>query len=118
MGIAAGSTGFALSGGGAELTNVILSPTSALIEGSVLGTSVQPVGNVDVDASSTSQIEAAVWRRRGIGGLRWTTGVGVALGVAVARNFIGWDPSGADTLSTTTPTRGARVINGKTVSIA
>ena len=120
VGIAAGSTAFALSGGGAESTNVILSTTNASVEDSVLGSSVNPVGNVDVDATSTSQIEATVGAVAASVAFGSTTGVGVALGVAVARNFIGWDPSGGDSLSTTYTTEqdATTLVAGQTVRIA
>jgi hypothetical protein len=120
VGIAAGSTGFALSGGGAESTNVILSTTNASIEDSVLGSSANPIGNVDVDAASTSRIDATVGAVAASAALGSTTGVGVALGVAVARNFIGWDPSGGDSLSTTYTTEqdATTLVAGQTVRIA
>lgn len=84
-----------VAGGCSESTNVILSRTNAFIEDSVLGSEDEPVGKVDLDATSTAEINAvigAVAAAVAVG----NTGVGVAVGIAVARNFIGWDPNGVD----------------------
>ncbi len=86
-----GSNGVALSGGGAEATNIILTTTNAYISDSTVGTSGQQVGDVDLDAKSTADIDATIVAVAASVSYGGTTGVGVALGVAVARNFIGWD---------------------------
>lgn len=95
VGVSASDTGVGVAGGCSESTNVILSRTNAYIENSTIGSAGNPVGNVDLDASSTGEIDAvigAVAAAVGVG----NTGVAVAVGVAVARNFIGWDPRGGN----------------------
>ena len=89
------ATGVAVSGGAAESTNVILTTTNAYIEGSALGTALDKVGDVDLDASSTSTIRADIGAVAAAVTFGGTTGVGVAIGIAVARNFIGWSLSSA-----------------------
>jgi hypothetical protein len=84
-------TGLALSGGAAESTNIILSTTNAYLQDSNLGTASNLVGNVDIDASSTAAIDATIGAVAAAVAFGGKTGVGVALGVAVARNFIGAD---------------------------
>ncbi len=92
-----GSTnGVALSGGGAEATNIILTTTNAYISDCTVGSSGQQVGEVDLDAKSTADIDATIVAVAASVSYGGTTGVGVALGVAVARNFIGWDITDAD----------------------
>lgn len=96
-----GKAGVAVSGGGAESTNVILTKTNAFIANSEIGSSTNRVGNVSVRSRSNSDIDAvigAVGIAVGVGSS--SAGVGVALGVAVARNFIGWDPTGASVSGT------------------
>ncbi len=93
--LSGGGTSVGIAGGASESTNIILSRANAYIENSTIGTDTNRVGKVDLDASSTGEIEAiigAVAAAFSIG----NTGVGVAVGVAVARNFIGWDPSAGD----------------------
>jgi hypothetical protein len=120
LGISGGSVGFAISGGGSESTNVILTKTNASIENSQLGTSGNKVGSVDLDASSDGAVDAVVGAVAASVSFGSTTGVGVSLGVAVARNFIGWDPSGANSLSTTytTDQDATTLVPGETVRIA
>ena len=84
-----GAVGGGISGAGAEGTNVILSKVNAFAENSVLVSA----GPIDLDAASRSGIVAVVAAASlaaGVGG----TGVGVSIGAAVARNFIGWKPDG------------------------
>ena len=80
----------AIAGGGSESTNVILGSAIADISGGTLGTAANPVGAVTVSASSTAAITATVVGVAGSIAFGSSTGVAVALGVAVARNFIGW----------------------------
>jgi hypothetical protein len=88
------TTGVAISGGAAESTNVVLSRTNAFVQDSALGSAAEQVGKVDIDASSTSRIDATIAAVAAAISFGGTTGVGVALGISVARNFIGWDPLG------------------------
>ena len=115
------SNGAAVSGGGAESTNVVLSRINAVIADSQIGSSGELAGNVDIDASNSSTVKAfigsvAAAAGVGVGG----SGVGVAIGVSVARNFIGWDPTGgtvaADYDSTQAPL--TRLEKGKKVLVA
>src|SRR5204862_1575413 len=82
---AAGSmVGVAISGAGAEATNVILGGARAFAEGS----SLDSAGDVSLTALNSSDIEAKiVTATAGVGvGIG---GAGASLGAAVARNFIG-----------------------------
>lgn len=97
------STSVGIAGGASESTNIILSRTNAYIEDSTIGDEGDEVGNVDLDASGTGEIDAiigAVAAAFSVG----NTGVGVAVGVAVARNFIGWDPNAVDVKGATPST--------------
>ncbi len=112
VGVSGSGTSVGIAGGASESTNIILSRTNAYIENSVIGDQTHLVDNVDLDASGTGQIDAiigAVAAAFSVG----NTGVGVAVGVAVARNFIGWDPNGtnvsADYDSTTRNSEGLDV---------
>ncbi|MGB8168696.1 MAG: hypothetical protein WCF18_14460, partial [Chthoniobacteraceae bacterium] len=110
---ASSQTGVALSGGGAVAMNTILSKANAV----VVNASVDANGTVTIHTDSDATINAkvaAVALGIGAGG---TTGGAAALGVSVARNFIGWDPSGtavtadytSDNTTLTTLATGKRV---------
>jgi hypothetical protein len=96
----AGASGTAagLSGGGAVAQNVILTDVNAFVDGSVLGdaTTGNTLTFVDIDASNTSTIEATILAAAAGIGISGEKGIGAAIGVSVARNFIGWDPSSSD----------------------
>jgi len=78
-----GKNGFALSGGGAESTNIILTTTNAYIEDSTLGSVTNKVGNVDLDATRSphpwpsaplpGSVSPSVfrWRATSSAGIRW-----------------------------------------------
>jgi hypothetical protein len=88
-GAVAGTAGIALSGAGAEATNVILTSTRAFIQDSQIVTpgsvSVRAEGNADISAIVATSSMAA-----GGGG---TVGAGVSIGVSVARNLFGLSAS-------------------------
>ncbi len=90
--VAGGTPAVALAGGGAESTNVVLSTTSAHVVGGSLGSSTAPVGDVTITATSSGLVEALVAAVAGSFSFGGTTSAAFALGVSVARNFIGWDP--------------------------
>ncbi|HND56301.1 MAG TPA: hypothetical protein PLV92_27980, partial [Pirellulaceae bacterium] len=105
--------GIALSGGGAVATNIVLGKTNAFVEASNLVST----GDFTVTTNDRSTIDAtvpAVAVSVGVGG---NFGVAASIGVSVARNFIGYDPSGGDSLAVsyttdqdaTTLTAGQRV---------
>ena len=97
LSVAAGTgTSVGIAGGASESTNVILSRTDAWIENSAVGDETHRVGDVDVDAESTARIDAVVGSVAAAVGVGSTAGAGVAVGISVARNFIGWDPNGVD----------------------
>ncbi|TVQ59514.1 MAG: hypothetical protein EA355_00320, partial [Rhodobacteraceae bacterium] len=106
-----GTAGVAVAGGGAESTNIIVSTTRAHISRSTV---TADVGAVDVLAVSEAEIRALVASIAfAIGG--GTVGVGVALGISVARNFLGYAPGAATaTLDTSQEvrslTKGQRVL--------
>jgi len=95
---AAGTAGIAISGAGAVAKNVILTRTNAFIGG---GSVVLSAGNVDIHAMSDSAIDAIVVAVSGAVGIGGTAGIGASVGFALARNFIGWDPSAPDSDYTT-----------------
>ena len=85
-----GVAGIGISGAGAEATNVILTDVNAYASDSSLK-ALQ--GNVKIEATNTASIDAAVVAVSAAFGAGGTAGVGVSIGVAVARNYIGWDTS-------------------------
>ncbi len=89
--ISGGGTSVGVAGGAAESTNVILTHTLASIENSEIDARGPPLGSVEVLADSTSSIKAVV-AGVAVSVAIGNTGVGVAIGIAVARNFIGYDP--------------------------
>ena len=80
-----GTAGIAISGAGAEATNVILGSTKAYIQDSVIKTA----GDVDVDANNRATIDATIVSASFSVAVGGTAGVGASIGVAIARNFIG-----------------------------
>ena len=91
-----GGAGVAIGGAGAESTNVLLTKTNAFVKGS----NVTKAGNLDIEASMTGAIIATVVAASLAVGGGSSTGVGVAIGISVGRNFIGWDPVGTDVTPT------------------
>jgi hypothetical protein len=89
-----GQNGIAISGGGAESTNVVLSRTNAFIADSQIGSVGDLAGNVEIAASSNSGVKAFIGSVAVAAGGGVGAGVGAAVGVSVARNFFGWDPTG------------------------
>ncbi|MFO7617339.1 MAG: hypothetical protein R6V75_08800, partial [Bacteroidales bacterium] len=87
---AGGKTGLALSGGGSESTNVILTQTNATI----LGTDLVSMGDVVLDARNTSDITAKVFTGSVSVGAGGQTGVAASVGASLAQNLIGWDKDG------------------------
>ncbi|MDP2084687.1 MAG: hypothetical protein Q8K20_05785, partial [Gemmobacter sp.] len=91
-----GSTGVAISGAGAEATNRINTTTRAHVTGSDLRA---PAGAVTVEADATGEIRALVVAASAAIAAG-STGIGASIGVAVARNLIGYqqtDVAGANT---------------------
>ena len=88
-----GTAGVGVSGAGAESTNLIGTKTNAFIEDSVINSK----GAVSLNAKNNSEIKATVIAASVALGASATAGVGVSIGVAVARNLIGWnvDPNQA-----------------------
>lgn len=99
----ANNTAVGVAGGASESTNIIQAHVDAYVENSNLGSAANKVGKVDIDATSTSEIDAtvgAVAVAAGVG----QNAVGVAIGVAVARNFIGWNIDDSETADYETST--------------
>ena len=93
IGVGAGSTtGVAVSGAGAAAINSIRSDTNAY----VLNSSLDAFDDVSVSAANASIIDATIVAASLAVGVGGTTGAGVSIGIAVARNFIGYDASGDD----------------------
>ncbi|MCB1998993.1 MAG: LEPR-XLL domain-containing protein, partial [Rhodoferax sp.] len=93
-----GQNGFAVSGGGAESTNVVAARTNAFIADSAIGGASDPIGDVDVAAINTANVSAFIGSFALAAGGGFSAGAGVAIGVSVARNFIGWNPAGDDSV--------------------
>ena len=89
-----GSTGVALSGGGAQAQNVLTVNTTAAINNSNLGNSSNKVGAVTVAASNSSTITATVGAAAAAATVGGSAGVGFAIGAALAENDIN-DGSGS-----------------------
>ncbi|HND55487.1 MAG TPA: hypothetical protein PLV92_23900, partial [Pirellulaceae bacterium] len=88
----ASTTGVAVSGAGAVAVNAIQNHTVAYATNS----SLTAAGDVDVTAVASSGISTTIVAASIAAGVGGTTGVGVSIGVAVARNFIGYDSNGGD----------------------
>ncbi len=110
-------TSLALSGGGAEATNVVLTKANASVTDSTLHSD----DAVDITATSTASIDATVAAvSLAVAGSSSKSAGGVSIGVSVARNFIGWDPSDSTSATYETGTRladGAALNAGMTVKI-
>ena len=107
-----GTTGVAISGAGAEATNVILGSTLAYIDNSHVisadGVGVSSTNSASIDATIVS---AAVSVAVG------STGVGAAIGVGLARNFIGWQLGGGDSYDYTFSSEPTQLVSGDLVFI-
>ena len=116
---AGGFVGVGVSGAGADANNVILTGTHAYVENSAVSSS----GKVDIDASNDASIDATIVSVSvGVGG--GLVGVGASIGVAVARNSIGWSTDDAATSNYRTgyvqgdpSTSPPRITTGQTVKI-
>ncbi|MCK9233336.1 MAG: hypothetical protein M0P04_11190, partial [Syntrophales bacterium] len=117
VGVGKGNAGVALSGGGSVAENIISSTTNAYIDKSNLGTLVDPVGNVNLGAISSSEILAIVPAVAASVAYGGKAGVGAAIGVAIARNIIGGQESNVPTDYTTDSTP-AVIRTGDTVKVA
>ena len=84
-----GGVGAAVSGGGAIAGNYITSSANSYIDNSILGTILNPVGNIDLDSISSSEILAIVPTLSASLSYGSKAGIGVAIGASVARNIIG-----------------------------
>ncbi|MBF0186114.1 MAG: hypothetical protein HQM06_17230, partial [Magnetococcales bacterium] len=91
-----GTTGAGVSGAGAVAINAIQGNTDAFIRNS----KVVSAGDVTLTAVRTSQIAATVAAASLAAGVGGTTGVGASIGIAVARNFIGFDGTGHEAETT------------------
>ena len=84
-----GNISVAVAGGAAESTNIILTRSNAWISNSNLGTALEKVGKIDLDVDNSAKIDAVVGTIAASVALG-KSAVGVAIGISVARNFIGW----------------------------
>ena len=83
-----GTTGVALSGGGATAENLITTSTIAYISGSSLGDATHLVGDVSVLATDTANLTATVAAVAASVTFGGSAGVGAAIGVSLAHNRI------------------------------
>ena len=85
-------TGVGLSGAGAVSQNVVLTKTNAHIDGS----KIESGGDVILDAAGKTGITSIVVAASLAIGGGGKVGVGASIGIAVARNFIGFTPEGGE----------------------
>ena len=107
------STGIAVSGAGAESTNIILTTTRAFVANS----HVNSAAGVDLQASSTGVVDATIVAASVAAAGGGSTAVGASIGVAVARNFIGWQPDGGTTFTYSSTERPATLVSTNRVKI-
>jgi len=106
VGVGAGGVGIGISGAGAEATNLISTKTNAYIEDSSLkttGAGTGPgTGDVTLDAQSDASINAVIVGASAAIGAGALGGLGASIGVALARNYVGYglDPTVSATYST------------------
>ena len=99
------SGGVAIAGGGAFAQNVILTTTNAYAVDSDLEAGTALVeGDIDIDASSVSTIDASVLAFSAAVAGGGGNAVGASIGISLARNYIGWNRTAA-ALMTTRPSR-------------
>ena len=84
-----GTAGVSVSGAGAAALNTILTADEAY----VLDSTLVGDGAVSATAHDSASITATIVAASAAVGGGGTAGVGASLGVALARNFIGWDPT-------------------------
>ena len=115
---ASSGNGVALGGGGAIALNDLTGTANAYVQSSTLGTGAAPIGAVSITTSHAGAITAtvlAVSLSAAVGG---GTGVGVSIGLSVARNLIGWEPTGlASTTYLSTNTSAPHLNTGDTVKV-
>ena len=92
--VAVGDNGVAIGGGGAVSLNVINTTANAYVESSTLGTRTAEIGAVSINSTSTGAITAIVVAFSASVSVGGEAGVSVAIGISVARNLIGWQPTG------------------------
>ncbi|HVA45389.1 MAG TPA: hypothetical protein VNH11_03295 [Pirellulales bacterium] len=85
----AGTKTLAVSGAGAEATNVILTTTNAYLQGS----SVATTGDVTIASANASTISATIVGASLAAAIAGNGGAGASIGVALARNYIGFEPN-------------------------
>ncbi len=91
-----GTAGVAVAGAGAVAINSVTGSTNAHIDNSTIvdNSPIGSAGTVAIDSASQAAISAVVVAAAIAVGAGGTAGVGVALGVSIARNFIGADLEG------------------------
>ncbi|MFN5466550.1 MAG: hypothetical protein ACK5AM_00370, partial [Pirellulaceae bacterium] len=85
-----GVVGVAVSGAGADSTNIILTTTEAYADGSVIDSAADLI----VNASNTSMVDALVIAASAAVSIAGKVGVGASIGAARAKNLIGFDKDG------------------------
>ncbi len=113
-----GGNTIAVSGGAAIAQNVILSTTNAFTDDSQLnvGTAVITSG-IDIDASSSSNIEARVIAGSASVAVGSSNSIAASIGMSVARNFIGWNPSAGGSSDYDSNDQGVNLRTGDVVEV-
>ena len=107
-----GGLGVALTGAGSQAINVIQTQTLATVSAS----RVESGGDLEVRSTDTSSIDAIVRTTAASGSAGAVSGA-VAIGGAVARNYIGWGRDAAAGATYTTASNPASVTNGQSVKV-
>jgi hypothetical protein len=110
--LAGGLVGVALSGAGAQATNIILSSTSAFVDSSKL----LSIDDVIITADNKSTIDAVI-ATASVAAAGGAVGVGASIGVALARNYIGMVEDAATTYDYTTADQPGTIDKGRRVKI-
>ena len=85
-----GATGVGVSGAGVSALNVILGDTLARVHNSA----ISAVDDVTVDAKASNRIQATIISASIGVGAGGGVGLGASIGVSLARNYVGFDPTG------------------------
>ncbi|MBT7080530.1 MAG: hypothetical protein HN929_03525, partial [Chloroflexi bacterium] len=107
-----GLAGIGVSGAGAEAKNIILTGVKAYVDSS----DMQSMGDIIIDAHNSSEIDALIMSASAaLGG--GALGVGASIGLALARNYIGWDVDAAGDYDYTTNQAPSAIRTGDMVKV-
>lgn len=91
-----GTAGVAVSGAGGFKPNIMLTKVNAYADASNIGSASSKIGELNINATSKSTINATVVAAALAIGGGGTAGVGVSIGIAVAQNYVGRTADGVE----------------------